>query len=196
MKSTFKPILFTAILTFSAFLVVVYTSCSKPDKCKAIACANGGVCIDGVCKCLPGYQGPNCDTVSRDQFIGLYEVTETGTVTTISRNYAIALEADPADVTAVRIKNLYNYFFPQFVKGVIDGDTITIPNQQLMGKVVFGKGYIYYTPQYGSGPVAAISMRYEVIDTAAGAHTAGKVDDFGYYSELDGSKPSNWAKGR
>jgi hypothetical protein len=54
-----------------------------------------------------------------------------------------------------------------------------------MGKVVFGKGYIL---SVAPGVNNAISMRYEVIDVVSQV-----VDDFGYYSELDESKPSDWS---
>lgn len=192
MKATFKPVLFSILITLTAFAAVLYTSC-KQDKCKSISCAYGGACVDGVCKCLPGYEGSNCETITRGKFIGLYQVHETGTLSP-ERQYAIGIENDNLDVTQVSIKNLYNYFYPAVVKANVIGDTLIIPNQQLMGKVVFGRGYIYYTQQYGAGPVAAISMRYEIIDTAAGVHTTGKVDDFGFYSDLDNSKPSLWAK--
>ena len=189
MKTTLKTVFLSALTTASAFVAVVYTSC-KEDKCKAIACAYGGACSDGVCICLPGYEGTSCETISRDKFVGFYNVQEQGTISPL-REYSIAIDIDAADVTKVNIRNLYNYFNPQIISGVINGDTLTIPNQQYMGKVVFGKGYIYYTPQYGTGPIAAISMQYEVVDSMSMNHV---VDDFGFYSNLDNSKPSNWVK--
>ncbi len=189
MKATFKPVIYSAIITLSAFLAVIYTSC-KQDKCKAISCAYGGACVDGVCHCLAGYEGLSCETISRDKFVGLYNVQEQGSISPL-RQYPIAIENDPLDVTKVQIKNLYNFFNTTPVTGVVNGDTLTIPNQQLLGKVVFGTGYVHYTKQYSSGPVTAVSMRYEVVDSASGNRI---VDDFGYYSDLDTSKPSNWTK--
>ena len=64
MKDMLKPIILSSIAIIGVLFTVMYTSC-KPDKCKAIACAYGGTCNDGSCKCLPGYEGPNCETITR-----------------------------------------------------------------------------------------------------------------------------------
>ena len=184
MRANIKPIFLSAILSITAFFAVIYTSC-KPDNCKAIACAYGGTCDNGTCKCLPGYEGTNCETITRKKFVGLWSVKEQGSVTPL-RQYPLGIENDSA-VTVVLIRNLYNYFNGQKIRAIVQGDTLIIPNQQLMGKVVFGKGYIHSTTAFGLN--SAITMSYEVIDTATQL-----VDDFGYYAELDKSNPSEWAK--
>ena len=184
MKTTLRPLLFSALAIIAVFFAVVYSSCN-PDKCKAISCAYGGTCNDGECKCLPGYEGTNCETITRSKFVGLWSVKEQGTVTPL-RQYPLGIENDSA-VTVVLIKNLYNYFNGQKIRALVQGDTLIIPNQQLMGKVVFGKGYIHSTTAFGVN--SAISMSYEVIDTATQL-----VDDFGFYSSLDNSNPSEWAR--
>lgn len=153
------------------------------DKCAAISCAYGGQCTDGVCVCPDGYSGTNCEIVDRDKFIGSWNVTEQGSQS-IQTQYALAVEKD-ADPTIVHIKNLYNYF--SSVKATIHHDTLTIPNQNLQGKVVFGVGFIYGDTILGANTM--ISLRYEVIDTAT-----QHVDDFGYYQDVDNSKPSSWKK--
>ena len=185
MKATLKPILLSSILTLSAFVAVIYSSC-QPDKCKAISCAYGGVCDNGVCKCLPGYEGTNCETITRSKFIGSYQVHETGTIT-LERQYPLAIEPD-ADINYVKIKNIYNYFIAPSVRALVQGDTITIPNQQLLGKVIFGKGYITSANGYGTGSV--ITMRYEVVDSVNNLI----VDDFGYYANIYNSSASLWTK--
>ena len=63
-----KNILLTALLTILVFSAVIYTSCHK-DKCKDVVCLNKGVCDNGKCFCLTGYEGPRCDTLSRNKFI-------------------------------------------------------------------------------------------------------------------------------
>ncbi|MBC7555157.1 MAG: hypothetical protein H7257_14405 [Taibaiella sp.] len=82
---------------------------------------------------------------------------------------------------------MYNYFGS--VRANIVKDTIYIPNQQMQGKVIFGKGYIYSDTL--QAPYTKICMRYQVIDTASMPQL---VDDFGYYSERNNSKPSIWTK--
>ena len=187
MKATLKPVILSAVVTLSAIFAIVYTSCT-PDKCKAIACAHGATCDQGACLCLPGFTGPNCETATKDKFLSQWQVQEQGSVT-MAAQYALDIEKTNSD-TIVAIKNLWNYF-SQTVYANVHGDTLYIPNQQLMGHVVFGKGYIYATNLYG--PNSAIAMRYEVIDTAAGQPQQW-VDDFGYYSDIDGSSPSIWSK--
>ena len=185
MKVTFKPLTYVIIFALSAMVAALYTTSCKLDKCKSIVCAYGGSCEDGACKCQPGYQGPNCETITRTRFNGLWTVTEKGSNTPL-RKYPLNIESNGKDVTVVYIQNLYNYFTVK-IKANVDGDTLIIPNQQVMGKVVFGKGYIY-TEKNGQD-LSAISMRYEVIDTATGL-----VDDFGYYYAVDSSMPSSWIK--
>ncbi len=57
----FTQIFFTAMLTLMAFSVITYTAC-KQDKCKGIACINGGACENGSCICPSGYTGSHCET--------------------------------------------------------------------------------------------------------------------------------------
>jgi|GEM_PF-949379 len=48
-----------------AFLIMtlglVFASCQDDDDpCEDLNCFNGGICVDGVCDCPPGYVGTNC----------------------------------------------------------------------------------------------------------------------------------------
>lgn len=182
MKTPLKTILFSALVTCSAFIAVVYTSCNR-DKCKTIVCAHGGVCNSGACICPSGYQGSNCETTSRDKFLGNWTVFEKGT-NTESAQYPISV-VPGKDITDVLIKNFYN-FFKTPIKGYVNNDTLFIPNQQYEGKVLFGQGYIFSDVTYGQ--YGRISMAYEIIDTATGL-----VNDFGNYPP-DESDPSLWNK--
>jgi hypothetical protein len=64
----FRSILVTALLTITVFSAIMYTACHK-DKCKDVVCMNKGACDGGKCFCLPGYEGPKCDTLSRNKLI-------------------------------------------------------------------------------------------------------------------------------
>jgi hypothetical protein len=46
----------------SAFsLGMLLTSCQNDeDRCDDLTCFNGGICLDGICDCPPGYVGFNC----------------------------------------------------------------------------------------------------------------------------------------
>lgn len=188
MKTRLRTILISALLTVSAFISVVYISCNR-DKCKTIVCAHGGVCNSGACICQSGYEGSNCETMSRKKFLGNWTVFENGTRTEAAQYNVTIKEADPVNgvdnPTDVKIYNFYNYFRTT-IKGYVTGDTLYIPNQCYEGKVVFGVGYIYSDNTYGQ--YGRIEMRYEIIDTAT-----AQVNDFGYYPP-DASDPSLWNK--
>lgn len=55
-----RNILLSALLTAGIFTMMVYTACTKEDKCASISC-NYGTCADGVCTCYSGYTGTLCD---------------------------------------------------------------------------------------------------------------------------------------
>ncbi|MCF8451332.1 MAG: calcium-binding EGF-like domain-containing protein [Taibaiella sp.] len=183
MKFPFKTIIISSLATIAAFTAVVYTSCNR-DKCKTIVCANGGVCNDGACTCASGYEGTNCEKVSRDKFLGNWTVFEKGSIT-LAAQYPISIEPT-TDVYDVVIKNFYNYFRTP-IKATVVGDSLFIPNQQYEGKVLFGVGYIFSNVTYGQ--YGAIEMRYSIIDTAT-----QKVNDFGYNAAINNSDPSLWNK--
>ena len=183
MKVRLRAIFISALVTISAFVSIAYVSCNR-DKCKTLVCGNGGVCNLGECICPSGYEGIQCETVSRNKFLGNWNVFEKGSLTNAAQ-YPIAIK--PAElVTDVIIKNFYNYFRTD-VRGYVVGDSLFIPNQQFEGHLIFGGGYIYTTNTYGQ--FAAINMYYEVIDTMT-----QMVNDFGYNSVVDGSDPSLWNK--
>ena len=94
-------------------------------------------------------------------------------------------QSSSAGISNVIISNFYNYF-TQPVQAVINKDTITIPNQEMEGKVIFGVGFM--NPTTTGIADQALTLRYEVIDTATGT-----VNDFGYYP-ADGSNASSWNK--
>ena len=103
MKSI-RNIAFSALLTFGAFSAITYTACNK-DECKDVVCQNGGTCSEGNCTCPTGFEGTNCETLSRDKMLGTYlgtEVCDLGT-----DNYSITLSAN-SDKIKITLINLYN----------------------------------------------------------------------------------------
>ena len=184
MKGLLKFISITgSVLVAVAFLFLTSTSC-RQDKCKGTNCANGGICIDGVCNCPVGYQGHNCDTLTKQHFIGTWSVSEKGTISP-QFAYTLFINSDtPAN--GVMITNMYNYFVQ--VRGTVKGDTLFIPNQEKQGKVLVGTGIIAHTLEHG--PYGAMYVAYKVVDSVL----TYNVDDFGVYPLQDGSKASVWIK--
>ena len=131
MKPAFRSTITAALITVASFFAVTYVACKKDagaDKCKAISCAHGASCTNGVCTCPAGYEGTYCETASRNKFIRSYSVAEKGSVTP-NREYPIAINSSAA-ITDVTIQNLYNYFKSP-VRAYIVNDTIFITNQQM-----------------------------------------------------------------
>ena len=107
MKSL-RRIALAALVTFSAFGAITYTSCNK-DECKDVVCQNGGTCNSetGACTCATGYEGTNCEKKVNAKFAGAWSAAEncSGTMAT----YPVTITADGTDPTKVQVQNLGNY---------------------------------------------------------------------------------------
>jgi len=106
MKSI-KNIALSAMLTFGAFAAVTYTACTKDD-CKDVVCNNGGTCNGGSCTCPTGYEGANCEILSREKFVGTYvgtEICDQGT-----DNYSVTISSNSNNIM-VTVTNIYNQGF-------------------------------------------------------------------------------------
>jgi len=76
MKNT-RSILVTLLLTSSAFLAVLNSSCGKknstsPNKCQNVSCKNNGICNVGLCSCPNGFEYTDCSVVSMDRYAGTW----------------------------------------------------------------------------------------------------------------------------
>ena len=187
MKMPVKTIIFSALLALAALGLIINSSCNA-DKCKTIVCANGSYCQLGACICLNGYEGTNCETVMRQKFMGNWTVFEKGSAT-YAAQYPISIVIDSAIFTDLYILNFNDSFKHPVLAVVTNGTTLTIPNQQMEGKIIWGKGYIYTPSSVNYNQYSAISMQYEVMDSVTGA-----INDYGYDAVTDGSKPSAWNK--
>lgn len=179
MKARLKTIFLSAASAVALFSTVTYTSCEN-DKCKAIVCAYGGVCTDGQCLCPSGYEGPQCETLTRERYLGPWTVTENGTITEAIQ-YSVSIE--PGDnITELRIKSFRNLFVTS-VSAFVKGDSLYIPEQVVDKHKVVGHGYITDEKYYGDN--GKIVLYYKVTN-----EDNGLVDYFG----LDEGDPSEWNK--
>lgn len=177
----FKTIFLSALSTLIAFSAVTYTSCT-PDKCKSVVCANGGVCNNGACLCASGYEGAQCEAVTRDKFTGNWNVSETSSLTLANSKYVVAMTDDGGNVSHVNMGNFYNYFTS--VNAYVKGDTMYINQQTVNNHVIQGFGVI--TAQDGSfNQHARMLVYYTVRDIST-----GETDDYG----VNNGSPSVWNK--
>lgn len=179
MKARLKSVILTAISVIATFSIVTYSSCEL-DKCKSISCAFQGVCNEGRCICPNGYEGPQCETVTRKKFLGTWVVSETGSISQGSQ-YTVSVEPGP-NLTEVRIKNFRNFFITD-VNAFVKGDSIYLPEQILQNQTITGNGWIEDEKYYGDN--GRIVLKYKVKDNAT-----GDTDDYG----ADGGTPSTWNK--
>jgi len=183
MKALFKTTLLSALGAMARFTAVTYSSCNN-DKCKAIVCAFGGTCNDGVCTCPTGYEGPQCEKVMRDKFLGVYQVLEKGTLSETAQ-YTVSVEPG-TEISDLRIKNFRNIFIEE-VTGYVRSDSIFIPEQIVDERwEVQGMGVIQADKYYGNN--GRLVLRYRVRDLDL-SETA-PADDFG----LQSGEPSIWNK--
>jgi hypothetical protein len=126
-----KTIAVSVLLTLGAFSAITYTACTK-DECKDVDCGLNGTCISGACSCATGYEGTNCQTKTRDRFIG----TWTGSDVCGSGTYTITLtigSSSTSDITAL-ISNPGGFGTAVTITGTVTGpNTLTFTEANVGG---------------------------------------------------------------
>ena len=64
-----------SILLIGVFALTLLSSCG--DKCDDVTCQNDGICNDGTCECLVGFEGENCELFTRDKILGNFDLSTT-----------------------------------------------------------------------------------------------------------------------
>lgn len=114
------------LLGVAAIATIGMSSCDT-DACSDVTCNNGGICVDGDCVCATGYEGTNCDTEERADFIGSYTFTDACFPNQAAQ--ASMISTSSASVTRVLISNILGEALGGTASAEIDGDVISIPNQ-------------------------------------------------------------------
>ena len=153
MKSL-SVIVIASLSILMTILSITPISCNK-DKCKTTTCANGGVCNGGSCTCASGYEGTNCETISRAKFLGNWSQSESSSVTSPGQ-FSVSAQA-ATGITNLIIKN-FNNSFTQYVSAYVSNkDSLIIPIQGLQGKIV--EGYCYFANSNN------IIVHYDITDS-------------------------------
>jgi hypothetical protein len=101
-----RSIILTTVLALGAFAAATYVSCSK-DTCNGVVCQNGGICDDGRCVCMVGFEGNRCQTPSRDKMIGNYNGGDSCSKVG-ERGYSIRLLVSPTNKAQMVLRNILN----------------------------------------------------------------------------------------
>jgi uncharacterized membrane protein len=181
MKAALKTILLPAVVVMAMFTAVTYTSCNS-DKCKAIVCAYGGVCKDGACICAAGYEGTQCEIITRERYKGAWNVSEKGTYTDAAQ-YVLAIDNSGTDMTKMIIRGFSNTIAGD-VNMRINSDEITIPLQTIDSYEIQGTGVLKSEGMYAKH--GQLTVRYTIKDLRN-----NMVNDFGVNP---GSQASVWTK--
>lgn len=115
--------------------LVTYTSCTH-DSCKTIMCRNGGTCVDESCKCPDGYEGSQCETISRIKFYGTYDgITKINSDPTF-RDSALVYNA--VDTTNRGLSTMIYSRNPERFTGNVLGNEVffNIPGKSITYKMV------------------------------------------------------------
>ena len=133
-------------------LTLTLTSC---DECKDVTCENGGTCSEGTCECADdfygdacevecvngtyadgtcgcdaGYEGEACTVLSREDMIGSYTGSDACSASGASSDYTSTVAASSSSEDGVLLTGLWAGFFINTITGTVDGDVITIANQE------------------------------------------------------------------
>ena len=123
-----RRIALTALVTFTTFGAVTFTSCN-PDECKDVICNNGGSCnsTDGSCTCATGYEGAACETEMRKKFMDTWTASDKEVGGSDLPTYNSSIVAG-SGVTEVKISNFSDYFVNDVI-ATVSGSSITIASQ-------------------------------------------------------------------
>jgi len=163
-----KQIALTVLLTVGAFSAITYTACNK-DACSGVTCQNGGTCASGTCTCPTGYQGTNCQILTRENFVGTYNGSDqcgTGT-------YTITLTITDASTNniSVLINNIGGFGTNITATGVVtSSNTVTITSANVGGNSRVLTGTMTFT---GSTMVFqySVTSSTDPVDNCQGTYT-------------------------
>lgn len=126
------------ILGIAVFSVAII-SCTL-DPCKDIVCNNGGVCADGSCDCVAGYEGTDCTTLSATKFLENNNASKNYTFTDVGSSSCpgtytglLTMALSSTDNTKLIITNFSGFGNTTSVTATVDGTTLTIATQQVQG---------------------------------------------------------------
>ena len=164
----------TVLFVLILFIMVPYGGCKKEEKkaanpCDGIVCPTHGWCRLGACVCDTGYEGSNCDILSRDKLIGTYtgiivNYVYSGSHVDTLLNHTIHITANASDERKIDIEDLKD---STIHTSIVDRTDFSILEPQSFNRV-----FIYYGGILDTG-----SYRFEA--TQYIGNSGGKTEFYG-----------------
>lgn len=146
------------ILGVAAVASLGLASCDT-DACKDVDCGMYGECVEGDCVCDAGFEGTNCETESRADFLGSYLANESE-CGLVDYNATIAASGQGADKIAITGFGGFQCNGSDIVViATVSGDDVTVESNQSYcgGDLVINSGTGSIN---GSGTVVTITYNY------------------------------------
>lgn len=134
------------------------TGCIE-DKCAGLICYNEGVCVEGTCACMQGYEGDQCTTKWYEKFEGEWQATEKDKKGNVLNSYKINVIPTESPDTFLLL-NIASYI-----------DTVKCSRSTFLSFKIFDKGLTDTTALQGGD--AQIS---ENLSTVSGVYNTVKYD--------------------
>lgn len=130
MKKLFIPL---------SILLLTFVACDN-QSCENVRCPFGRTCVLGDCLCPAGYEGDNCNILSRDKYLGTYQVNE-NCANRPSGGFFFSTITIGSDDFKVNIGNMANTGL--FAEAFVTGNFVQIPSQNLGATTISGSGEFF-----------------------------------------------------
>jgi hypothetical protein len=133
-KTLILPTMAIRLLILLSLPLLVLSGCRQEDACTDVTCGNG-TCLDGVCECAVGFDGPSCQTESRSRYLGSWEAGDICRTTAFVYDLVIT---SGASAGSIQLDNLNDKGVP--LAANIDGLQIEVPTQGFQTGTISGAG--------------------------------------------------------
>ena len=109
----------------------------ETDLCSGTNCGINGNCYYGNCLCSPGYEGPQCENLVTEKFVGTF--TAHTSCPNSGNNYSTTISAHSSPSSKeIRIDPILGFS----LFGNVNGRTIVVGSQEVSGTNYSGRGSI------------------------------------------------------